>query len=71
MISKIIITLAVIMTCMWVLSNRNTQSELREIPNPVVEKRKKHMRIAVFAFMAIMVIAASIMIYLELESRGG
>ena len=69
MLSKILITLAVIMTCMWVLSNRGAQSELREIPNPVVEKRKKHMRIAVFAFMAIMVIAAMVLIYFEIDSR--
>jgi len=69
MISKILVTLAVIMTCMWVLSNR-ANPQLRGIPNPAVEKRKKHMRIAAFAFMLVMVIAAGIMIYLELESRG-
>ena len=69
MFSKILITLAVIMTCMWVLSNR-ASPELREIPNPAIEKRKKHMRIATFIFMVVMVIAAGIMIYLELESRG-
>ena len=70
MISKILVTLAVIMTCMWVLSNR-AKPVLREIPNPAIEKRKKHMRIAAFAFMLVMVIAAGAMIYFELESRAG
>ena len=70
MISKILVTLAVIMTCMWVLSNRANPA-LREIPNPAIEKRKKHMRIAAFAFMLVMGIAAAILIYLELESRAG
>ena len=69
MISKILITLAVIMTCMWVLSNRANPA-LREVPNPAIEKRKKHMRLAAFLFMLVMVIAAGIMVYFELESRG-
>lgn len=69
MISKILLTLAVIMTCMWVLSNR-ANPQLREVANPAVEKRKKNMRYMAFAFMLVMVIAAAIMIYLELESRG-
>lgn len=72
MFSKIIVTIAVIMLCMWVLSNRAAgKGQLREIPNPAVEKRKKLMRNASFAFMLVMVIAAGVMIYLELDSRGG
>lgn len=69
MISKILITLAVIMACMWVVSNR-ANPQLREVPNPAIEKRKKHMRLAALAFMLIMVIAAGVMIYLEFEARG-
>lgn len=72
MFGKIIFTIAVIMLCMWVLSNRAAgNARLREIPNPDVEKRKKRMRQASIAFMLIMVIAAGIMLYLELGSRGG
>ena len=70
MIGKILITLAVIMTCMWVLSNRANPA-LREVPNPAIEKRKKNMRIAAFVFMLIMVIAAGTMIYFQLEARAG
>ncbi len=70
MIGKILITLAVIMACMWKLSNRAAgNTRLREVPNPAIEKRKKTMRIAVYAFMAFMVIIAAIMLYLEFESR--
>ena len=77
MFSKILVTLAVVMICIWVLSNRaqssRTQSSransgLREIPNPVVEKRKKLMRLASYGFMVLMVLAAAVMIYLELRS---
>ncbi len=70
MITKILVTLTVIMTCMWVLSNRANPA-LREVPNPAIEKRKKHMRIAAFVFMLVMIIAAGTMVYLELESRAG
>lgn len=72
MLSKIVVTIAVIMLCMWVLSNRAAgQSRLREVPNPEVEKRKQLMRHVTLAFMLIMVIAAGFMIYLELGARGG
>lgn len=71
MFSKILITLGVIMVCMWMLSNRaRGESRLREIPDPAVEKRNKLMRHATYAFMLVMVIAAGIIIYLELGSRG-
>lgn len=69
MLSKILITLAVIFACMMVISNR-AGPRLREIPNPAVEQRKKRMRIAAYLFMVIMVIAAGIMVYLELRSQG-
>jgi hypothetical protein len=69
MISKILFTLAVIMVCMWVLSSR-AKPELREIPNPAVERKKKQMRNGAIAFMIIMAIAAGVMIYLEVDKRG-
>jgi hypothetical protein len=68
MISKILITLAVIMICMWMISSRG-KPELRKIPNPVMERKKKHMRYGAIAFMIIMAIAAGVMIYLEADSR--
>jgi hypothetical protein len=68
MISKILFTLAVIMVCMWMLSSR-AKPELKEIPNPVVERKKKLMRNGAIAFMIIMAIAAGVMIYLEVDKR--
>ncbi len=66
MISKILITLGVILACMMVLSARN-KPELKTIPNPEAERNKKAMRLTAFAFMGIMVVAAGAMIYLELD----
>jgi len=68
MITKILVTLAVIMICMWVLSAR-ARPVLRKVANPAAERRKKQLRYAAFAFMFVMVIAASIMIYLEVDAR--
>ena len=68
MISKILITLAVIMICMWVLSAR-AKPELREIPNPEAERNKKTFRLVAISFMVLMVVAASVMIYLELDQQ--
>lgn len=66
MISKILITLAVIMLCMWTISNRGAkQPKLREIINPEVEKRKKIMLIASIGFMMLMVLAAGSVVFLE------
>ena len=68
MITKILITLGVILACMWMLSAR-AKPQLRTIRNPADERRRKLMRNAAFAFMAVMVVAAGIMIYLELDER--
>ena len=68
MLGKILITLAVIVACMLLLANR-ANPQLREIPNPAVEQRKKRMRIATYVFMVLMVIAAGTMIYLELRGK--
>jgi Ni,Fe-hydrogenase I cytochrome b subunit len=68
MITKILFTLGVIVACMWLLSAR-AKPQLRTIRNPVDERRKKLLRNAAFAFMAVMVLAAGLMIYLELDDR--
>ena len=66
MISKILITLGVIVVCMMMLSSRGKpKQKLKTIPNPEVERNRKLMRNLAFAFMGIMAIAASFMIYLE------
>ncbi len=68
MITKILITLAVIAICMWVLSAR-AKPELRVVPNPAAERNRKTLRLAAIAFMLIMATAAAVMIYLELDAR--
>lgn len=68
MISKILITLAVIVICMWMLAARGKPG-LKEIPNPAEARRRKHLRNAAIAFMAIMVTVAGIMLYLEVGER--
>jgi len=68
MISKILVTIGVIMACMWMLSAR-AKPELKRIPNPQVERNKKLIRNAALAFMVVMVIAAGSMIYLEVDER--
>ena len=68
MISKILITLAVIMICMWMISSR-AKPELRVVANPATERKKKQMRNGAIAFMIIMAIAAGVMIYLEVDKR--
>ncbi len=68
MISKILITIAVIMVCMWMLSAR-AKPELKRVPNPAVERKKKLFRNAALAFMVVMALAAGIMIYLEVDKR--
>ena len=53
MISKILITLAVIVACMMMLSAR-AKPKLKTIPNPLAERNKKLMRNAAIAFMVVM-----------------
>ncbi len=68
MITKILVTIAVIMACMWVLANRAAKrSPLREIPNPAVERRKRLLLHAAFAFMFVMVVVAVVIVYLEMQ----
>lgn len=68
MISKILITLAVIIACTMVLAAR-AKPQLKRVPNPAVERNRKLMRNSAFAFMLVMAIAAGVMIYLEVDKR--
>ena len=68
MISKILITLGVIVACMMVLSAR-AKPQLKRVPNPEAERNRKMMRNGALAFMLLMVLAAAAMIYLEVDSR--
>ena len=68
MISKILITLAVIIGCMMMVSAR-AKPKLKTIPNPAAERNKKLMRNGAIAFMVVMTLAAGTMIYLEVGER--
>jgi len=68
MIGKILFTLAVIVACMFMLSAR-AKPDLRKIRNPATERKKKQLRNGAIAFMVLMVIAAGVMIYLEVDER--
>ena len=68
MISKILITLGVIMACMWMLSARG-KPQLREVANPEIQRNKKLLRNGAIAFMLVMACAAGVMIYLEADKR--
>jgi hypothetical protein len=68
MISKILITLAVIGVCMMLLSARD-KPRLKRVPNPEAERNRKLMRNAALAFMLVMVLAAGVLIYLEYDKR--
>ena len=68
MISKILVTLAVIAVCMMVFSKRN-KPQLKTIENPATVRNRKIMRNGAIAFMVVMSIAAATMIYLEVDSR--
>ena len=68
MITKILLTLGVILVCFWVLAARNKPA-LRTIPNPAEQRRRKQLRIAAFAFMAVMIAVAGVTVYFELDER--
>jgi presenilin-like A22 family membrane protease len=68
MITKILITLAVIVACAMMLSAR-AKPQLKRVVNPATVRNRKRMRNVAYAFMLVMVIAASVMIYLEADRR--
>jgi archaellum biogenesis protein FlaJ (TadC family) len=68
MITKILLTLGVIVACMMVLSAR-AKPQLKRVPNPATQRNRKLMRNSALAFMVVMALAAGIMIYLEVDKR--
>ena len=68
MITKILVTLGVIVACMMVLSAR-AKPKLKRVPNPATERNRKLMRNSALAFMIVMALAAGIMIYFEVDKR--
>ncbi len=71
MLTKILVTALVIIGCMWVLSARreNANPRLKTVPNPKNQQKQKLLRQAAWSFMLLMVIAAGVMISLELQDK--
>lgn len=68
MITKILLTLGVIIGCLWMLSARRqkTEPKLKVIANPQDQQRQKLLRTGAWTFMALMVLAAVVMMSVDL-----
>ncbi len=68
MLTKLILTLLVIVGCFWFASSKRTQNRqpLLVIASKKDQQRKAMLLRATYAFMFVMLVAASIMIYVEL-----
>jgi len=71
MLTKIILTLLVIVGCFWFVSSKRGQNSqpLLVIASKKEQQRKKMLRRGTYLFMFIMVLAASAMIYIELSGN--
>ena len=71
MLTKILLTIGVIIGCLWMVSSRRekTEPKLKVIASPEAEQRQKLLRRGAWSFMALMVIAAIIMIAIELSNQ--
>lgn len=66
MITKILFTLGVIVTCIWFFSSRPPEnSKLKVIEDPAQVKRRKRLQQGAFAMMGVMVLVAAAMIFME------
>ncbi len=66
MITKILFTLGVIVTVIWLFSSRQgDNSHLKVIEDPAQKLRKKRLQIGAFVMMGVMVIVATAMIFVE------
>ncbi len=69
MLTKIIVTLAVIVGCLWFASSKRNQ-ELQPVQRKLVKKeneRKLLLTRSAFAFMFLMVLAAGVIMFFELQ----
>lgn len=68
MLTKILLTLGVIIGCLWMLSARRekTEPKLKVIANPKDQQRQKLLRTGAWTFMALMVLAAVVMMSVDL-----
>ena len=71
MLTKIILTLSVIVGCFWFVSSKRAQNRqpLLVVASKKEQQRKAILQRGVYLFMFIMVISAAAMIYLEVSDR--
>ncbi len=71
MLTKIILTLVVIVGCFWYASSKREQKRqpLLVVAGKKEQQRKAMLHRGTYLFMAIMVIAAAAMIYVEVSDR--
>lgn len=71
MLTKIILTLSVIVGCFWFVSSKRAQNRqpLLVVASKKEQQRKAILQRGVYLFMFIMVISAATMIYLEISDR--
>lgn len=71
MLTKIILTLSVIVGCFWFVSSKRAQNRqpLLVVASKKEQQRKAILQRGVYLFMFIMVISAATMIYLEVSDR--
>ena len=71
MLTKVLLTLTVIMICIWLISARrdNPKVKARAIVSTETLERQKQFRRAAWVFMGVMIIAAVIMMVVELWDK--
>ncbi len=71
MLTKLLVTISVIIACIWLVSARRDKPGPRTkvIVSKKVQERQKLLRRGAWSFMALMVLAAVIMIALELQDK--
>lgn len=71
MLTKVLLTLSVIMICIWLISARrdNPKVKARAIVSTETLERQKQLRRAAWIFMGVMIVAAVIMMVVELWDK--
>jgi hypothetical protein len=71
MLTKIILTLLVIVGCFWYVSSKRgpNRQPLLVVASKKEQQRKEMLRRGTYMFMVIMVVAALVMIYIELSGN--
>ncbi len=71
MLTKLLLTLGVIIACFWVISARRNspRPKIKTIVSKETQERQKLLRRGAWSFMVLMVLAAVVMIVVELRDK--